>query len=552
MNKLNKLAHFRSQSGFALVVGLIMLILVAFVGMSALRTSDTDVDITANQVRRTKAFYLAEAGSEKVASDIIKSFERFGRAPDPLPSGAFDFADGYSSYSSQDLGPAAIQNLTTGAYAGLYGLVKSFGITSVGRNTADPQQVEISLVVEDALVPVFQFAVFYQQDMEFHPGPDMTITGRMHSNGDMYLGAGATLNIDSYVTAAGNIIAGRKAGSGQTYGTGQVNIKDKDGNYVGMKSGSDWLDASDTNWVNESLNRWDGHVEDHNHGISQLNLPVVTAGPGTDLIDRENAGSNPDSFENKADLKIINGQAMYHSGGSWSNVTASLTAAGALSTATFYNARESKWVTATNIDVAKLGSTSYFPQNGIIYAARDQVSGTEQAVRMTNAATLPAAMTLASPNPVYTKGDYNTNSKKPSAVLADAYTILSNNWDDTKSSQALANRNASDTKVNLAFLTGNTVTGQGGAQYNGGLENLPRLLETWNGDKLTLRGSFVDLWQSRQATGAWAYGGYYEAPTRDWGFDTDFLDPNKLPPGTPQVNVAQKTSWRQNLADLAH
>jgi hypothetical protein len=529
-------------------MGLIMLVLVAFLGMTALRTSNTDVDITANQVHQTQSFYLAEAGSERVASEIIRNFERFGRAPDPLPSGAFDYGTGFASYSTTDLGAATVENLTTGAYAGLYGLVKSFEVTSVGRLSTDPQQVEISLVVQDALVPVFQFAVFYEQDMEFHPGPDMTINGRMHSNGDMYLGANATLNIDSYVTAAGNIIAARKTGSGETYGAGQVNIKDKDGNYVGMKAGSDWLDSRDTNWVNESLNRWDGRVEDGNHGITELNLPVVTDGPATDLIDPDNGGSNPDSFENKADLKIVNGQALYNNHGSWSNVTASLTAAGALSTASFFNARENKWVTATQIDVAKLGTTSYFPGNGIIYAARDQVSGTEQAVRMINGATLPAALTLASPNPVYTKGDFNTVNKKPSSVLADAYTILSNNWDDSKSNQALSNRVADDTKVNLAFLTGNTVTGQGGSAYNGGLENLPRLLEKWSGKKLTVRGSFVDLWQSRQAQGNWSYGSYYEAPTRDWGFDTDFLDPNKLPPGTPQVNVAQKTSWRQNLA----
>lgn len=549
MKTLNARVTLRNESGFALVVGLIMLVLVGFVGLAALRNSDTDIDITANQVRRTKAFYLAEAGSERVASEIITSYERYGRSPDPLPSGAFDFADGYSSYSTKDLGVASVENLTAGAYSGLYGLVKSFQVTSVGRITADPQQVEISLVVQDALVPLFQFAVFYEQDLEFHPGPDMTIGGRMHSNGDMYLGAGASLNINSYVTAAGNIYASRKAGSGQTYGTGNVNIKDKDGVYQGMKVGTDWLDSNDSNWVNESLNRWDGRVEDGNHGITELSLPVVTSGPSTDLIDPDNGGSNPDSFENKAGLKIVNGQALYKSGATWSNVTAPLTAAGALTTATFYNARETKWVTATNIDVGKLGTTSYFPQNGIIYASRDQVAGTEQAVRMVNGATLPAPLTLASPNPVYTKGDFNTVNKKPSSVLSDAYTILSNTWVDSKSSQSLSNRTAGDTKVNLAFLTGNTVTGQGGAQYNGGLENLPRLLEKWSGKKLTLRGSFVDLWQSRQAKGAWKYGTYYEAPTRDWGFDPDFLDPNKLPPGTPQVNVAQKTSWRQNLAN---
>lgn len=537
----------KREEGFALVVGLIMMLLLAFIGIAAIRTSDTDVSIAGNQIKRTQAFYVAEGGAEKAAGDIILSYERYGRPPTTLPAGALALSGGYANLVTRDLGPAAVQTLTTGAYSGLYGLVKSFEISSRGSLPADPQQVEITLVVQDALVPLFQFAVFYEDDLEFHPGPNMTINGRMHSNRDMYLGANSTLRIDSYTTAAGNILASRKAGSGETYGSGNVEIKDGSGTYRPMKIGTDWLDSQDSNWVSESMNRWDGKVEDGNHGISKLDLPVVTTGPATNLIDPSNGGTNPDSFEDKADLKIINNQAYYNNGGSWTNVTASLQGAGALSSTTFYNARENKWVTSTQIDVQALGTTAYYPPNGIIYSAHDQVSGTEQATRLVNGKELPDALTVASPNPVYTLGDYNVTNKKPASILTDAYTILSNNWDDTKSDQALSNRPANDTKVNVAFLTGNTVTGEDGAAYNGGLENLPRLLEDWSGDKLTLRGSFVDLWQSRQATGDWSYGKYYNAPTRDWGFDPDFLDPSKLPPGTPQVNVAQKTSWRQEF-----
>ena len=142
-----------------------------------------------------------------------------------------------------------------------------------------------------------------------------------------------------------------------------------------------------------------------------------------------------------------------------------------------------------------------------------------------------------------------TRNVGPSTVVVtDALSILSNSWDDADSDKSLSSRVASNTTVNVAFLTGNTVTGEGGAAYNGGLENLPRFLEKWSGITLTIRGSFVDLWQSRQATGAWSYGKYYKAPIRDWGFDEDFLDVTNMPPGTPQVNVSQRTSWHQDLA----
>ena len=542
---LNKL---KQQDGMVMVIGLIIMVLAGFIGMAAIQTSTTDVSISGNQVKRTQAFYLAEAGVERAAAEIIREFQLRGQAPHPLPSGAFDEAAGFTRYEVEDLGPAENQTLTTGAYKGLYGLIKTFAVSAEGRVTNDPQITRITLTVQDALVPVFQFAVFYEDDLEFSPGPDMTIAGRMHTNANMYLGSGNSLYIDSYVTAAGDIIAGRKPGSGKPRGVGNVYIKDGDGNYQGMKDGSDWLDSSDPDWVTESIARWDGKVEDGNHGITELDMPVVSTGPATNLIDPDAGGTNPDSFENKADLKLINGQALYKTGTTWIDVTGALMAAGALKTVTFYNGREGKWVTATELDMKQLGTTPYVPRNGIIYARRDVAAGTEQAVRLVNGAELPAPITLASPNPVYTLGDYNSINKKPASILTDALSILSNSWDDANSDRNLSSRIASNTTINVAFLTGNTVTGEGGAAYNGGLENLPRFLEKWSGKTLTIRGSFVDLWQSRQATGAWGYGKYYKAPIRDWGFDPDFLDPTKLPPGTPQVNVAQRTSWHQDLA----
>jgi hypothetical protein len=92
-------------------------------------------------------------------------------------------------------------------------------------------------------------------------------------------------------------------------------------------------------------------------------------------------------------------------------------------------------------------------------------------------------------------------------------------------------------------MTGNKISGSGGGtSYSGGYENLPRFLETWSGKTFTWKGSSVCLWQARQATGTWG-GGYYDPPTRSWVFDQDFLDPTRLPPGTPLISIVQKTSW---------
>jgi hypothetical protein len=546
------MTRLKTENGFALVVGMVMLLLLGFIGAAAIRTSNTDISVAGNQVMQTRAFYFAEAGAEKASADIIQSYSQYGAAPNPLPSDSLSTGIATIAYNTVDQGPAQLQNLSDGAYAGLYGLVKSYEITSRGRVNQDPQVVEIVQEVEDVLIPVFQFAVFYEKDLEFCPGVDMTINGRMHTNADMYLGAWQNLYMNSQVTAAGHLYTNhRKAGTPDPVGPGNVYVKDGTGTDVAMKVGSDWLDSDDSNWVSESNSRWDGNVKDASHGMSSLNLPVANSGAATDMIDRDNAGANPNSMENQAGLKIMDGQAYFKSGSSWNNVTGALTTAGALTNKTFYNARESKWVSSVDIDVNKLGTTAYYPDNGIIYSSTTPGGANQQATRLVNGSELPRALTVASSNPVYTLGDYNSVNKKPAAIMTDAYTVLSGGWDDAKSNATLASRVANNTTVNVAFMTGNYETSVTNG-YNGGLENLPRLLETWGSSKtLTLKGSFVDLWESRQATGKWTTQGdpnkHYTIPKRNWSFDTDFLDPNKLPPGTPKVNVTRKASWRQNM-----
>jgi len=161
---------------------------------------------------------------------------------------------------------------------------------------------------------------------------------------------------------------------------------------------------------------------------------------------------------------------------------------------------------------------------------------------------------------VYVQGDYNTVNKKGAAVIGDAVTILSNRWGDVNgdgdtddagdgdlaySEQAMNSRNAWSTTVNAAVMLGNTDT-IAGVSYNGGVENVMRFLERWSGDTFTYLGSIIDLWNSELATGAWIYGNpIYTAPSRNWAFDADFLDPANLPPGTPNVYTIRVIGWER-------
>jgi len=151
-------------------------------------------------------------------------------------------------------------------------------------------------------------------------------------------------------------------------------------------------------------------------------------------------------------------------------------------------------------------------------------------------------LSVVSQNPVYIQGNYNTTYDNPAAIFADSINILSSNWADSRSSQSLSSRTARDTTVNSAFFTGIVPTA--GANYSGGVENLPRFLENWTGYSFTYRGSMVVMFSSQTSTGRWVYGGnYYTAPNRNWAFDTQFLDATRLPPGTPSVRAIRRANW---------
>jgi len=255
---------------------------------------------------------------------------------------------------------------------------------------------------------------------------------------------------------------------------------------------------------------------------------------------------------------------------------------------TLYDQREGKTADVANIDVSlltpALNALSSSGFNSVIYIVDNTpvtTSGTSpspnpKTIRLKNGGILPNnGLTVASENPVYIQGDYNTGTsstvpsssvpanstgnpnntdsptvpgytRKPSSVLGDAVMFLSNAWNDANSSLALSSRSASNTTYNTAIMAGfmpSLYTPTSGSQYgySGGGNNFPRFLETWSGDACTYYGSMVELFQSKTFTGKWDTGNIYSPPVRRWNYDTIFSTTS--PPGSLICVVYTRGSW---------
>ncbi|HXM61021.1 MAG TPA: PilX N-terminal domain-containing pilus assembly protein [Terriglobales bacterium] len=198
--------------------------------------------------------------------------------------------------------------------------------------------------------------------------------------------------------------------------------------------------------------------------------------------------------------------------------------------------------------------------------------------------------TVAAENPVYILGNYNSNCtgaggtsctagdpnydgtwnpppyvEPPHAaagVLADAVTMLSNNWSDLASLGSPSNdagRPASTTYYRVAVSGGKNINflvnvccaawAVGDWGTDGGLHNFLRQLENWGGQTLNYKGSMASLYYSTYSTGTDKNGGgtTYEPPARNYIFDPLFTQPQNLPPGTPLFRDIDNLSYRQSF-----
>ena len=609
---MNTLAapNSRRQCGFALV-GSILFLLVAMSLVSAYITATTiELKIVGASSKSVTGFYAAEAGLNMRAEDFRQKLIAFTTPTGTPPEGSSncttpsEYGTGDYQCSFDALGKTEIVTWVkeTGAgsqqvtippgekFQNLHAFESEYSVISQAKDTLGKTTALLELQFKTRAVPIYQFAAFYDKDLEILPGPEMFLGGPVHTNGDLYLDAGKKLTINGQITVGGDIYRGRKNDSSckknkiMVYdpvtplalledcdrgATSRVKVSTDDAaTYNGqIVLGVDKLSLPEISVSDPNQNANFFRLADLRLALklNSSNIPDTTNAPTAIEVRNLDNTVNVDATDKLNDPSLCPGTAYGRSVGN---------------STSFYDYREDNQKKMLEIDIQGLLDCAYNQnileagrainddtQDGLVFhftvdGPNSIIGANSYGVRLRDAeelqssepsAPLVKGLTIVTDQALYTWGDFNSTNKIPASMISDAYNVLSNAWTDQPypcSGDCWSQRKASETTVNSAIVTGTDSTGDsegpGGkdsGKYNGGLENYFRFHENWSGVTYHTYGSFVSLGNPRYSDGSWSYGKpVYTAPKRDYGYDTDFNLPENMPPMALTFFISKTTA----------
>lgn len=589
--KIARKIYQQCVQGYALLMTMIFISVALLLLVSVMNWTNS----SAKQTERNNLFGMgtgaAEAATERVIAQMTFDFfnQTFGSGTNYYMTNSFCQPPSTTSWPVQfsfsnpsNSNPTFVSinpiNWSTnwGAlfaanYAGMHADIANCTVISTATALNQPYtnvSATVKQTFELAAIPIFQYAIFYDLNMEIDPGATMTVSGPVYSNGGIWAGS-SVLTFMSSVAAAGQVATGTSdpfatnytGSGGSTFTSGYTSNADT----LAMPIGQ----TNDPNAIRALLNLPPAGTSPYSstgqlYFINQADLIVSNSSSGTISVYLQDSN-------NVTPVKYIppNVTKMTTNG---ATVTTNLSYSFATN-ATFYDYREGKTVAAVQLNVGALtnwlastngstlntqlyNDTGSYIDSVYVYNNAPSSSTSLPAVRMANGSVLPSqGLTVVTPDPLYVLGNYNASgislnngtnvaNTAPAALFGDSITALSTAWSDSYTSgTALSSRTPASTTINAAAFEGIVQTY--GANYSGGVENFIRLLENWGSSITnTYNGSIVVMFPSQYATNKWqATGNYYNAPTRKWAFDLNFQNNNGLPPLTPRVTKIFRQTW---------
>lgn len=525
-----------SQKGFALIAVFFLLTIFASMLGAYLFVTKTDLHLIKASRDSATGFNIAEAGLNLRAAEIRSTFFALdypdGVAPvdgvagcDSGNKGTGDYAcKNYSFDKSrtaltfiEPAGANPLQITIPGdeAFAGLFASEYRYTATSIGRNRKSENEAILEMTFKTRIVPLFQFAIFFDQDLEFFNGADMVVTGPVHANNDAYFASqdGGSLSFEQEVTVANTLYRGMKSKSDCSGYSGTVRSLDPVTyqNFDSCSGGR--AEVTDTA-------KWNDNVLENVGGVQVPNVEEIKSfsdGPywtkaDARIVLRLNSSGLPDTANSVTGIEVVdvngnniaaatdalndasNCPGLARTGTGIGNNRAIGTQGPGTAGDQLRLFREFQSDPSTNnfqrtleVDMEALfdcmneyneilegKSLDDNTNTGLVFffaidGPESNAAQNNYSVRIRNgsllqssdtSAPLPVGISMITDQSLVLWGDFNSSSKIPAALFSDTQYILSNEWSDSDSYVTTTyNRNAEHLTVQAAILTGVQHTG---------------------------------------------------------------------------------------------
>lgn len=580
------------DSGFILITCLFMLVVLTALLGAYLVTTKLEI-LSSNASRSHSTSYYATEGGLNLRASELRNLLLARYTPSGTPpsdenacmsesnQGSGDFAcisyplgekiaityavpDPHAPYSTTVPQGELFQNLLTLEYR--------YDVYSKTLSATNNPSSSLKTQIKNRIISVFQFAVFFNKDLELNVSNLTTFTAPIYAAKDLYLNASGNdmLTLGGQISSANKIYRGRKDSGAANRRS--VQLKNEAGTY--QRLGSNFRTLTE-------LSETD---------LSPWGAMTYVAGTRPVIPDMAIFAANSNGFFwDRADLRIAlevaedgtpSGVSVVNNSGAKetdsttraNSCTGTISGSKALGySQSFYNNREGVNISMLEVDLVALlnciHSRSLFEGGKELDDATDggvviyfTVSGPSSSalpnnygVRIRNASHISAttsgapsvqSLSLVSDQGMYLHGNFNSTAKIPAGVFADTVHSLSTNWNlnDSLSTQRVGLRDATSTTINAAFIAGTDSTGgvEGAAGQNGtpsgGFENFIRLHEDWNSSTLTITGSFFSPGKPLHSNGIFIEGApQFRSPIRAISFDSAFTSTSAHPPLAPAI-----------------
>lgn len=236
----NKPERLGNQDGTAMVIALlVMILLMGFVALAVSRTNSETV-AASNDAAESRTFEAAHASLEIMTRNFSKIFDLklnpdatdFTRIESQTPPGFDDYTFLPNQKITQTMTTQPVV-MTGELFQGLNALRDEWQLDTIAQSKKDGVEVALRRRFFNNRIPIFQFGIFYDDDLEFHPGPRFDFGGRVHSNGNIFLAASTGLYFASKVSAQGEILTNvQKNGKPWSDWDDNVFIKNASGTFI--------------------------------------------------------------------------------------------------------------------------------------------------------------------------------------------------------------------------------------------------------------------------------------------------------------------------------